>query len=206
MALTVAGLAAEETIYKYQVTGLNPMNGQLVLMEEEIRFADATDSSKSWVVRRSDIRSIKDVSGTVTFEGTKPFGTYGNTYVIVMEPQESRKLVTWFGRPDTAERSRAGETSEIWMDVEHRHSQGDNCKGKLIAGPTSLRFESVTKADHSQSWDYGQIASFDKYSEANEVKVKGKSGDPMTFKTVGRGSEKPVYDIVSQRIVAARGQ
>ncbi len=100
------------------------------------------------------------------------------------------------------ERSRTVTTHST--DVKHDHKGQGSCNGKLIAGETSLRFESVSEADHSKSWNYNDLKSFEKEKDHSLLKMTAKSGEQYEFKTVNGATAGAVYDLVAQKIVANR--
>jgi hypothetical protein len=153
------------------------------------------------------------VEGTLTFQVANPY-TWRNsprsTLVVKVDPEQSHHITTWVGVP----RSGIGEANrdapgvirweEVSITTEHRHAAKDNCRGKLISGPDTLRYDSETNPAHSKTWNYGDIEAFERNAKANEVKVKARGVEEYVFTSKRDGSDASVFEIISKRCVAVR--
>jgi hypothetical protein len=100
---------------------------------------------------------------------------------------------------------RARTMTTYSTDVQHDHKGKGECKGKLIADENSLRFESVTEANHSRTWNYNDVQSFDKEKDHSLLKVTSKNvGEAEQFRTVNGKTAGALYELVAQKIVSAR--
>jgi hypothetical protein len=123
-----------------------------------------------------------------------------NLRITVVDPANTTVLTKWLDTPI----ERARTTTTYSTDVRHDHKGHGHCAGKLIADDTSLRFESVSEAGHSRSWDYNSLRSFEKEQDHSLLKVQTKDGESEHFKTVNGATAGALYDIVAKKIVGAR--
>ena len=193
------------TIQKVTVnTPSGAITGKVVGTGDQLVFIDDADPNKSFTLSRGSMRSYKDDNGAILVEMARPetdaSGTVSNVRITVVDQKNQAALTQWFAMPQ--ERSRTVTT--YTSDVQHDHLGKGECNGKLIADDQSLRFESVTEASHSRSWNYNDLQTFDKEKDHSLLKVVGKNGDKYNFKTVNGKTAGGLYDLVSQKIVAAR--
>jgi hypothetical protein len=180
------------------------ITGHVVGTGDQLMFIDDTDTSKSYTLSRGSVRNFKSESGDLIVELSRPetdaSGTVSNVRITVVDPKNQAVLTKWMAMPQ--ERSRTVTTYS--SDVRHDHYGKGNCNGKLIADDQSLRFESAGEANHSRTWNYNDLQSFDKEKDHALLKVVGKNGEKYDFKTVNGKTAGGLYDLVAQKIVAAR--
>lgn len=75
-------------------------------------------------------------------------------------------------------------------------------EGKLILKERELAFESLTDARHSRNWKYSDIRELSRRKK--EFSVRPFRGDKYSFQFKNKQSRDHVYDLISQRILAAR--
>jgi hypothetical protein len=207
-ALSVSSvLVAQEQITIQKVTVNTPsgtISGKVVGTGDRLVFVDDADPSKSFTLNRGEVRNHRAENGAILVEMERPAtdqsGTVSNVRITVVDQANATALTQWMSMPQ--ERSRTVVTHST--DVKHDHEGRGECNGKLLADDTSLRFESVSEASHSQTWNYNDIQSFEKEKDNSLLKVATKNGQKYQFKTVNGATAGAVYDLVSQKIVAAR--
>ncbi len=79
---------------------------------------------------------------------------------------------------------------------------GDN--GKLIVGPDSVSWQDLAHADRSRTWSYAQIKELKRDKDDNAVKISPYSGEEHKFKIRGPFLNDTVYNMIAERIIAAR--
>lgn len=89
---------------------------------------------------------------------------------------------------------------DMMFDVRWHDDQG-----KLLVTANGMSFEDVSNAKHSRSWSYAQIKEF-KRQGSNEIKVEPYSGDSFEFHVGGPMISDAVYNMIAERIVAARAR
>jgi hypothetical protein len=193
------------TIQKVTVnTPSGVITGHVVGTGDQLMFIDDTDTSKSYTLSRGSVRNFKSESGDLIVELARPetdaSGTVSNLRITVVDPKNQAVLTKWMTMPQ--ERSRTVTTYS--SDARHDHYGKGNCNGKLIADDQSLRFESVGEANHSRTWNYNELQSFDKEKDHALLKVVGKNGEKYDFKMVNGKTAGGLYDLVAQKIVGAR--
>jgi hypothetical protein len=99
---------------------------------------------------------------------------------------------------------RARTVTTYSTDVRHDHKGKGHCSGKLLADDTGLRFESVTEANHSRSWNYNDLRSFEKEKDHALLKVTPKNGESEHFNAANGATAGALYSLVAQKIVDAR--
>jgi hypothetical protein len=99
------------------------------------------------------------------------------------------------------ERSRTVTTYS--SDARHDHYGKGNCNGKLIADDQSLRFESVGERITREP---GITTSCNRSIRRKTRFVEGRwqNGEKYDFKMVNGKTAGGLYDLVAQKIVAAR--
>ncbi|MCU1339204.1 MAG: hypothetical protein JWO19_4785 [Bryobacterales bacterium] len=78
-------------------------------------------------------------------------------------------------------------------------------RGKLVITDSGVRFEDISNAKHSRTWNYAQIKEL-KRNGGNEVKIEPYSGDSYELQAEGPFMSDAVYNTIADRIVAARGR
>jgi hypothetical protein len=87
---------------------------------------------------------------------------------------------------------------DVMFDVRYNNDQG-----KLLVTANGVSFEDISNAKHSRSWSYAQIKEL-KRENNNEIKIEPYSGDKYEFKVGGPFMSDTVYNMIADRIVAAR--
>lgn len=206
LALAIRVHAQEQlTIQKVTVnTPSGTISGKVVGSGDTLVFVDDNDPQRSFTLNRGSVRSYQTDNGAIVVELARPetdaTGTASNVRITVVDQRNQAALTRWMEVPQ--ERSRTVTT--YTTDVKHDHHGKGNCEGKLVADDQSLRFESVSEASHSKTWNYSDVQSFEKEKDHSLLKVVSKNGEKYDFKTVNGKTAGGVYDIVSQKIVAAR--
>ncbi|HYP07993.1 MAG TPA: hypothetical protein VER03_17310, partial [Bryobacteraceae bacterium] len=206
LALAVTAYGDEQiTIQKVTVnTPSGTITGKVVGSGDQLVFVDDADPSKSFTLSRGSMKNYTNENGTIVVHMLRPeadaSGTVSNVRITVIDQKNQAALTQWFAMPQ--ERSRTVTT--YTSDVKHDHLGKGECNGKLIADDTSLRFESISEANHSRSWNYNDLQKFDKEKDHSLLKVVGKNGEKYDFKTVNGKTAGGLYDLVSQKIVSAR--
>lgn len=198
---------SEEQITIQKVTVNTPsgaITGRVVGTGDQLVFIDDSDPNKSFTLKRGSMRNYTNDNGAIVVEMARPetdaAGTVSNLRITVVDQKNQAALTQWFAMPQERSRTVTTYTSE----VKHDHLGKGECNGKLIADDTSLRFESVTEASHSRSWNYNDLQTFDKEKDHALLKVVGKNGEKYDFKAVNGKTAGGLYDLVAQKIVAAR--
>jgi hypothetical protein len=202
----VPTFAQNEQVTIQQVTITTPsgvIKGKVVGTGDSLVFVDDTNPSSSFKLRRGDVTEYRTEDGAIivmTRPNSDQAGTTSNVRIVVSDPGSSTTITKWLAMP--VERSRTVTTYST--DVRHEHKGKGSCQGKLIADDTGLRYESVTDATHSRSWNYSDVRSFEKEKEYSLLKVTSMSGDTEKYNTINGKTAGAVYDIVAQKIVDAR--
>jgi len=200
-------LAADEQLTIQKVTVNTPsgtISGKVVGTGENLVFMDDNDPSKSFTLSRGKIRNYRTENGAILVEMERPAtdqtGTVSNLRITVVDETNQATLTRWIGMP--VERSRTATSHST--DVQHDHKGKGQCTGTLIADDHKLRFESVSDASHSRTWDYNDLETFDKEEDYALLKVVAKNGEKYKFKAVNGATAGAVYNLVSQKIVSNR--
>ena len=90
-----------------------------------------------------------------------------------------------------------GSAADMVFDVRN----GDQ-EGKLILKETELAFESLTDARHSRRWKYSEIRELSRRKK--EFTVRPFKGDRYAFQFKDKKLRDRIYNLISERIVAAR--
>jgi hypothetical protein len=100
----------------------------------------------------------------------------------------------------TGESERVVETgpAETMFDVRYHDD-----RGRLLVTANGVNFEDISNANHSRSWSYAQIKEL-KRDNGNEIKIQPYSGDKYEFHVEGPFMSDTVYNMIADRIVAAR--
>lgn len=194
------------TIQKVTVnTPSGTITGKVVGSGDTLVFVDDANPEKSFKLNRGSVQNYKTENGDIVVELVRPeadaAGTAGNVRITVVDTNHQAAITRWMGVPQ--ERARTMTTYST--DVQHDHKGEGECKGKLIADENSLRFESVTEANHSRTWNYNDVQSFNKEKDHSLLKVTSKSGgETQQFRTANGKTAGALYDLVAQKIVSAR--
>ena len=198
---------SDEQITIQKVTVNTPsgvITGHVVGTGDQLVFVDDSDNKKSYTLSRGAVRNYKSENGDIIVELARPetdaSGTVSNVRITVLDQKNQAVLTQWMAMPQ--ERSRTVTT--YTTDVKHDHYGKGECNGKLIADDQNLRFESISDASHSRSWNYNDVQSFNKEKDHSLLKVVGKNSEKYDFKTVNGKTAGALYDLVAQKIVAAR--
>lgn len=207
LLITVPLTIAEEQVTIQKVTLTTPsgtISGKVIGTGDKLVFVDDKNPNSSFTLSRGEIQRYRAEDGAIIVEMARPAtdraGTVSNLRITLVDPASSAVLTKWIDMP--VERSRTVTTHSV--DVRHDHKGEGHCNGKLLADDTTLRFESVTEANHSRSWNYNDLQSFEEEKDHALVKVKPKSGDTERFKVTNGATAGALYDLVAQKIVAAR--
>lgn len=205
-------LAADQENHTVRATLSGPSagaKGQLSYSGDQLVFTSDDRSGISFTIPRADIRMVREAAGVITFDLAKPYsdknGSHGNLQ-LTTDPKVSKSVVSWVGsqKPVSVAGDGTVTTTEISTEVEHRHPKGENCTGRLVAGPNNLRYEATSYPGHSREWEYTRVEKFTRNAEANEVKVKPAGGDEYVFRVKGTAGDEPVFNIISQRVTSPR--
>jgi hypothetical protein len=126
-------------------------------------------------------------------------GTQSKVRITVVDPANATALTQWIGLP--VQRSRSVTTYST--DVRHDHKGKGECNGKLLADDTTLRFESVSEANHSRTWSYNDLQSLQEEKDQSLLNVTAKNGEKYEFKTPNGKTAGVIYELVSRKIVGA---
>jgi len=88
-------------------------------------------------------------------------------------------------------------TNEMAFDVRNGDQQG-----KLFLQDAELAFESLTDAKHSRRWKYADIRELSK--RKSEFTVRPFKGDRYAFQFKDKKLRDRIYNLISERILAAR--
>jgi hypothetical protein len=78
-------------------------------------------------------------------------------------------------------------------------------RGKLVITPRGVNFEDMSDQEHSRSWSYAEIKELTRH-DRNEVKVEPYHGDAREFHVEGSGMPETVYNMIANRVAAARAR
>jgi hypothetical protein len=191
------------------------VHGKVIMMDDRLVFTDSSDPNMSVSIPRSDIIRARMEGGRLTIEVTKPysspFAENQSTLVLLMPDEPSAgRVITWMGvpvagysgeaarsTPQEVPRATDRDVNEVSFDVKN----GDQ-RGKLIFHRDSVAFESLSDARHSQRWAYSEIRELNR--KGNEIKIEPYHGDKYEFQFRDPAMKDTVYNMLSDRIVAAR--
>jgi hypothetical protein len=206
LLLTANVFAADQlTVHKVQLTGPSgSIHGKVVGVGEYLVFVDDEQPDKSFVIPRGEIRTARNEQGSVIVEMERPvtdrFGTRSNLEMRIVDPATGAVLSRMLGVP--VER---GRTETVYsLEVRHDHKGEGGCDGRLIADDMRLRFESVTQADHSRTWNYNDLQQFQSERDHALLHVRPVSGEGYDFNVRNGATAGSMYKLVSDKIVAAR--
>ena len=206
MLFSYNAYAADQlTVHKVQLTGPSgAINGKVVGLGDHLIFIDDDNPDKSFLIPRGEIRTASNDAGTVRVEMSRPVvdrhGSRSNLEIRMIDPAAVGVLTKWIGVP--VERARTVTTYSL--DVRHDHKGQGGCNGRLIADENRLRFESVTEANHSRTWDYNSLARFQAEKDNALLKVTPTSGEEYHFNIVNGATAGEMHRLVSDKIIAAR--
>jgi hypothetical protein len=205
-AVTVT-YAADEQITIHKVTVNAPsgtISGKVVGTGDKLVFIDDSDPSKSFTLTRGEITNYTTENGGIVVQLARPSsdqaGTTSNLRITVVDANNSAAITRWLSMP--VERSRTVTTYSV--DVKHDHKGKGHCSGKLLADDNGLRYESVSDAAHSRSWNYNDLNSFTAEKDNALLKVSPKGGEEYHFNVTNGATAGSLHKLVSDKIVAAR--
>ncbi|MCE5306556.1 MAG: hypothetical protein LLG20_02845 [Acidobacteriales bacterium] len=91
----------------------------------------------------------------------------------------------------------SAQPGDMIFDVRNGDQQG-----KMMLKQDELVFESLTDARHSMTWKYADIRELSRPKK--EIRVKPFKGDRYDFQFKDKKLRDKVYDLITQRILAAR--
>jgi hypothetical protein len=193
------------TVHKVQLAGPSgTINGKVIGVADYLIFVDDDTPDKSFLIPRGQIRTARNTEQTVVVEMSRPvtdrFGTRSNVEIRFIDPAAASVVTKWIGVP--VERARTVLTYSL--DVRHDHKGEGGCDGKLIADENRLRFESVTEASHSRTWNYNTLSQFEAEKDHALLKVTARNGESYHFNIVNGATAGEMHRLVSEKIVAAR--
>lgn len=217
LALTVISAWAAERIVVHRVELADPMGsdrGHMILSGDQLVFVDDTNPDNSFTIPRSDIRQLRYENGLLTMTLAHPFsGMYGDRPDVVMhvyDPGSPNLIASWVGLPVTS----VGEASRVITEVPPQPPMESEAlfnvryhddSGKLVITQTGVSFEDLSNANHSRSWSYAQIKELKREKSSNEIKIQPYNGDKFEFHVEGPFMTDTVYNMIADRIIAARG-
>jgi hypothetical protein len=192
------------------------VHGKVIIMDDRLVFTDNNDPNMSVSIPRSDISRASMEGGRMSIEVTKPysspFGSNQSSLVLVMPDESSAgRVISWMGVPvagysgeaarstpqDIARSTPDRNVNEVSFDVKN----GDQ-HGKLVFHRDSVSFESLSDAKHSRHWTYAEIRELNR--KGDEIKIEPYHGDKYEFQFRDPAMRDTVYNMLSDRIVAAR--
>ncbi len=216
LALGLASTWAANRLVIHRVQLAGPMGtdrGKMVMVGNELAFVDDTNPDNSFVIPRSDIRTLTLENGDLTMTLAHPFSDmYGGANRAVLhfsDVTSPNMIASWVGLPlaTSGEASRmttvvgpATVTTEAIVNVKY-----DDDHGKLIITKNGVNFEDLSNADHSRAWSYAQIKNLKQDEDDHEIKIEPYNGDSYKFKVNGTFLTQQVYNMIGNRIVEARG-
>jgi hypothetical protein len=213
-----AAFAERAEVQRVDLYGPNgTVHGKVIMLDDRLVFVDNGDPNMSVSLPRTDISRARMEGGRLTIEVTRPysspFGQNQSDLVLLMPDESSAGLViTWMGVPvagysGEAQRSTPQEAmpqstpgrdiKEVSFDVRN----GDQ-HGKLIFHRDSVSFESLSDARHSRHWTYAEVRELNR--KGNEMEIEPYHGDKYKFQFIDPAMRDTVYNMLSDRIVAAR--
>ena len=168
--------------------GLLTPEGQYVRFDQpsNTRIIDVVKSNKEWNRDIADRAPIK----------VRVIGTANGDAVVV----DTLQPVTTVGEASRVVGSAATSVeTETMLDATYN---GDN--GRLIIGPDRVSWQDLAHADRSRTWSYSQIKELKRDKDDNAVKIQPYSGDEHKFKLRGPLMNDTVYNMIAERIIAAR--
>jgi len=212
-----AAWAAERVeVQRVDMYGPNgAVHGKVIMMDDRLVFTDNNDPNMSVSIPRVDISRARMEGGRLTIEVARPysspFGENQSTLVLLMPDEPSAgRVIAWMGvpvpgysgeaarsTPQEIPRSTDRNVNEVSFDVRN----GDQ-HGKLIFHRDDLSFESLTDAKHSRRWEYSDIRELNR--KGNEIKIEPYHGDKYEFQFRDPAMRDTVYNMLSDRVVAAR--
>lgn len=94
-----------------------------------------------------------------------------------------------------------GTTMERETMFDARYNGDD---GKLIMGQDRVTWQDLSHTDRSRTWNYGDIKELKRDKNDNAVKIEGYHGGEHKFKIRGQFMNDEVYNMIAERIIAAR--
>ncbi len=176
--------------------GLLTPEGRYIRFDEpsNARVIEIVKTNKGWnkyLVERAPlpVRVVGSANGDVAVVQSIDTVTTGPGGAVVGE--SSRVVETPQG---------VSQQADVMFDVRWHDDQG-----RLLVTANGVSFEDISNAKHSRSWSYAQIKEL-KRDNGNEIKIEPYSGDKYEFKVGGPFMSDTVYNMIADRIVAARAR
>ena|SRR5579872_485990 len=164
--------------------GLMTSDGRFIRFDEpsNTRVIQVVKKNKAYLMNPAPVSVVGAVNGDVAV--VQSIDTQGGNVAVEGEASRVRDLP---------------KDAEVMFDVRYHDQQG-----RLIVSPVGLSFEDLSNANHSRSWNYAQIKEL-KRNGGNEIKIQPYSGDSYEFHVDGPFMSDTVYNMIADRIIAARG-
>ncbi len=181
------------------------VRGELVISGDTLIFIDQGQPGSSFAVSRQNLISIDIQSGLLVMELREPVrnraGETDHLVFRVLEGQTADPILAW-SRAPAGEFPAQPQEQTFSYDVKHDHFIGSD-SGRLIIGPERIDYESVTDINQSRQWRYSDIKEI-KRDSPYKIEIQPYNGDKYTFSLQGGGMELSTYNLIVQRITAAR--
>ena len=167
--------------------GLLTADGRYIQFDQpsNTKIVEVVKSNRDW---NRDLMDRKPIRVTVVgasngdvamMESMRPVTTVGEASRVV-------------GPPDSSD-------TETILDATYN---GDN--GKLIIGPDRISWQDLAHANRSRTWNYSEIKELKRDNGDNAVKIQPYNGGEHKFKVQGPLMNDTVYNMIADRIIAAR--
>jgi hypothetical protein len=80
----------------------------------------------------------------------------------------------------------------------------DGDHGKLIIGPDRITWQDLSHTNRSRTWSYSDVKELKRDNGDNAVKIEPYNSGDHKFKIRGPFMNDTVYNMIAERIVAAR--
>ena len=104
-----------------------------------------------------------------------------------------------------AARTVPGQPTNVTVENETMFDatyNGDH--GKLVIGPDRISWQDLSNANRSRTWNYAAIKELKRDPNDNAVKIEPYNGGERKFKISGPFMDDAVYNMIANRILAAR--
>lgn len=169
------------------VTTTTTSYGLLTPEGQYIRFDQPSNTRVTEIVRSHSWNSGQPINVRVIGQPNGDVVTVESVAPVTMEGESARVV------PQTT------VETETMLDATY---DGDD--GKLIIGPDRITWQNLSHTNRSHSWNYSQIKELKREKSDNAVKIEGYSGGDYKFKIRGPFMNDTVYNMIAERIVAAR--
>lgn len=205
-------LAADLLVQRATLWGPNgTAQGKLVTRGDQMTFVDDNNPDMSFIIPKSDVKTARWEGGRLTVTLAHPYssslGENRGDLVFVMPDQSSAgSVINWIGVPvagfsGDADRSMPPSTAMNISEVRFDVHNGDQ-NGRMMLNDNELVFESLSDAKHSRRWRYADIRELNKND--HEIKIQPYHGDKYEFQFKNKAMLMTAYNLLSDRIVAAR--